>query len=128
MKTDTLTTKPETPAGLSSSALLAVKGGLTERGAAVLDEMFDEYLLDKARQQGVSLDKAQELLLKIAKQMQEIERLNALLKAERNRSNELTDRWAQVRTECGALTDDSVWEVLERIRRQRMTANNQAEL
>lgn len=50
------------------------------------------------------------------------EEMQPLLAAERQRSNELTDRWAQVRTECGSLADDSVVEVFERIRQQRLAA------
>lgn len=67
-------------------------------------------------QQSVSLQKVQALMLKIAKQQQEIERLNTLLAQERQRGRELTDRWATVRTLCGSETDDTVIEVYNRIK------------
>lgn len=83
---------------------------------SAFDRLEDLLLEDKARRQCVSLGKAQELLLAITKQQQEIQRLNSLLGAERQRSNELTDRWAQIRVAINAAADDTVLEVMERIR------------
>ena len=82
---------------------------------SAFDRLEDLLIEDQARRQCVSLNKAQQLLLKIAKQQQEIQRLNSLLAAERQRSNELSDRWAQVRSAVKAQADDSVLEVMRRI-------------
>lgn len=91
-------------------------GRLLPAPCSAFDRLEDLLLEDKARRQCLSLDKAQELLLKIAKQQQEIQRLNSLLAAERQRSNELADRWAQVRVAANAAADDTIPEVMERIR------------
>lgn len=83
-------------------------------------ERFEALMLEhEVGEQKVSLDKARQLLLNIAKKMEEIERLNTLLAEERKRSNGLSDRWATVRTLCGAEADDTVVEVYNRIKHAR---------
>jgi len=78
-----------------------------------LAKILNEY---QCRRQCLSLEKAQELLLKLARQQQEIQCLESLVAIERQRSNELAERWSEVRHAAKAQPDDTVFEVMKQIR------------
>jgi hypothetical protein len=63
-----------------------------------------------------SLAKMQEMLLKLAKQQREIDGLKTQLAMERQQIVELSERWEMTRTACDAPADDTVLEVLNRIK------------
>ena len=80
-------------------------------------ERLESLMLEhEAGQQKVSMDKAHQLLLKIAKQMEEIERLKSGINALDEQNTELMERWNMVRALCGAEADDTVPEVFNRIK------------